>query len=211
MCKKILSQISKFLSSGSLCFVFLFLGNGRVVLEWDANTESDLGGYKIYYGAVSQNYSSVIDVGLVSNYSFGNLEAGKNYYFSVTAYDTNAHESRFSDEVSLLDGSDGDNNPPNSIAIKKCYNFPNPFNPQKEITQIRYFLQKPELVTIKIYDDLGKCIQTIIENEYKSDGEHIEDSWDGKNRYDEIVQNSVYYCTIVTPSRKDVITIAVLN
>jgi hypothetical protein len=38
-------------------------------------------------------------------------------------------------------------------------NYPNPFNP---VTTIKYQLPKAELVTIKIYDIIGKEISTLI-------------------------------------------------
>jgi glycosidase len=45
-------------------------------------------------------------------------------------------------------------------------NYPNPFNPS---TTIRYSLIKPDLVRIKIYDILGREVQTLV-NEFKQAG-----------------------------------------
>lgn len=64
------------------------LNNGRVVLTWTANTESDIAGYKIYYGGYTgYSFSTVIDVGNVTTYT---LPAGisLNEPIAVTAYDT---------------------------------------------------------------------------------------------------------------------------
>jgi fibronectin type 3 domain-containing protein len=60
----------------------------QVTLEWDPNTESDLAGYKIYYGDSSGDYLGVIDVGNATTYTVANLIPGYTYYFAVTAYDT---------------------------------------------------------------------------------------------------------------------------
>ena len=38
-------------------------------LAWDANTESQLGGYKLYYGQASRNYTSSIDIGNKTAYT----------------------------------------------------------------------------------------------------------------------------------------------
>jgi hypothetical protein len=45
-------------------------------------------------------------------------------------------------------------------------NFPNPFNP---ITRIMYKVNSPEIITIKVYDILGKEIKTLL-SEYKQAG-----------------------------------------
>ena len=79
---------------------------GSANLSWNANTESDLGGYKIYYGTSprtsscpSGGYANNIDVGNTTSHTFSNLADGSTYYFSVSAYDTSGNESCFSGEV----------------------------------------------------------------------------------------------------------------
>jgi photosystem II stability/assembly factor-like uncharacterized protein len=47
-------------------------------------------------------------------------------------------------------------------------NYPNPFNPS---TSIKYYLAKPSVVRIKIYDVLGREVKTILESTQKA-GEH---------------------------------------
>ena len=47
-------------------------------------------------------------------------------------------------------------------------NFPNPFNPS---TTINYQIPKDGMVTIKIYDILGREIRTLV-NEYKPAGRY---------------------------------------
>ncbi len=50
--------------------IFSFLAHGgAVTLAWDANTESDLLGYKIYWGEISGTYSDEIDVGNQTTYT----------------------------------------------------------------------------------------------------------------------------------------------
>ncbi|MEW6417438.1 MAG: fibronectin type III domain-containing protein [Nitrospirota bacterium] len=80
--------------------------SSSATLTWDAPTTNadgtpltDLGGYKIYYGTSSGNYSVVIDVGNVTTYKIEGLSPGI-YYFAVTAYDTSGNESEYSNEVS---------------------------------------------------------------------------------------------------------------
>lgn len=85
---------------------------GTANLSWTANTESDLAGYKIYYGPSPRTnncppdgYPNMIYVGKTDtpdkpSYTIKNLENGKTYYFSITSYDTSNNESCFSQESS---------------------------------------------------------------------------------------------------------------
>lgn len=71
-----------------------------VTLAWDANTESDLGGYIVYWGSVSRNYTNAENVGNITTNTVCGLLDGVTYYFAVKAYNTNGLVSDFSDEVS---------------------------------------------------------------------------------------------------------------
>lgn len=71
----------------------------QVTLAWDSNTESDLAGYRIYYGNASRNYTMFIDVGKVNTYTVTGLTDGNIYYFAATAYSTSNVESAYSVEV----------------------------------------------------------------------------------------------------------------
>jgi hypothetical protein len=84
---------------------------GTATLRWNANGESDLAGYKVYYGTSPRTgsdpktcnlcgYSTSVTVGSVTSYTLNGLTNGVKYYFSVTAYDTSNNESSFSAEVS---------------------------------------------------------------------------------------------------------------
>jgi hypothetical protein len=82
-------------------------GAHRVFLAWDPNPESDIGGYKIYYGVESRVYDVVVDVGNVTNTIITNLTSGTTYYFAATAYNLASLESDFSEEVSLTTSTPG--------------------------------------------------------------------------------------------------------
>jgi uncharacterized repeat protein (TIGR02543 family) len=84
--------------------------SAEIKLAWDANTEPDLAGYKIYYGTSPRTgtdpkscslcgYSTVVPLGKVTSYTLGSLITGQNYYVSLTATDTSNNESGFSNEV----------------------------------------------------------------------------------------------------------------
>jgi hypothetical protein len=71
-------------------------------LTWNANTDSDLAGYKIYRGTASGVYGAVLTTlqGNATSYVATGLQSGTTYYFVVTAYDTAGNESPYSNEVS---------------------------------------------------------------------------------------------------------------
>ncbi|MGB9700611.1 MAG: InlB B-repeat-containing protein [Thermodesulfobacteriota bacterium] len=97
--------IAKFIFQLSCFFIiyYLFLSiasAAQIKIAWDPNTESDLAGYKVYYGTSSGNYGTPINVGNVTTYTISDLTAGQTYYIAVTAYDTYNNESDYSNEVS---------------------------------------------------------------------------------------------------------------
>jgi hypothetical protein len=70
-------------------------------LVWDANTESDLAGYKIHYDSVhGPPYSHEVDVGNVTEWPIPTAwPRDQDYYFAATAYDRDGYESLFSNEA----------------------------------------------------------------------------------------------------------------
>jgi hypothetical protein len=82
-----------------------------VALAWDANSESDLSGYKVYYGTGSRAYGTPISLGRVTSHTVTGLGPGT-YYFAITAYNSTGLESGFSNEVSTTISGGGDTTPP---------------------------------------------------------------------------------------------------
>ena len=192
--------------AATVFFAFVLLNN-TITVQWSPNSESDLAGYKVYYGIASRSYSRTIPVGLNTTCQISDLEPGYEYFFAVTAYDTAGNESQFSNEVSVLIVGSDDNL--EIIDNVNVYNFPNPFNPEKQSTQIRYYLQNDENVTITIHDVGGNIIRTLLKKELKNRGEHIEDVWDGKDESGNYVANGIYYARVVSESLDHYITVAI--
>jgi hypothetical protein len=71
----------------------------QVILAWDANTETDLAGYKIHYGTASGSYTTHVDVHNITTFMVTGLSPGQTYYFAASAYDTSGSESGYSNEV----------------------------------------------------------------------------------------------------------------
>lgn len=72
-------------------------------LTWDAATDPNLSGYRIYYGTAPRMYlqspGQGVSVGNVTTYTVTGLSSATTYYFAATAYDTSNSESIFSNEV----------------------------------------------------------------------------------------------------------------
>lgn len=80
-----------------------------VSLTWDANSETDLGGYRVYYktdssalpfdGVGAAEGVSPVDVNNLTSATLSGLDPGRTYYFAVTAYNTSGLESPYSNIV----------------------------------------------------------------------------------------------------------------
>jgi hypothetical protein len=73
-----------------------------VSINWNRNSESDIAGYKVYYGTATHNYQNMLDVGPFTTAVIDGLNGGVTYYFAVTAYDTSGNESVNSQEVQAI-------------------------------------------------------------------------------------------------------------
>ncbi len=88
--------------------------NKKIYLKWQGNTESDVVGYKIYYGRrkgmyngtlAKQGFSPIqvpvsdLKNALVPRVTLTGLKVNALYYIRVTAYDKSGQESPFSEEI----------------------------------------------------------------------------------------------------------------
>ena len=87
---------------GTLLLLLLLgtsLEAASISLEWDANAESDLAGYIMFYGTTSGVYTSQVTVGNQTTWTATGLTAGQHYYFALKAYNHDQLQSSFSAEV----------------------------------------------------------------------------------------------------------------
>jgi hypothetical protein len=71
-----------------------------ITLEWDANLEPDLAGYRFYKGLASRTYEAPVGVDVADNPTHTvNVPLGT-HFFAVTAVNENGLESGYSNEVS---------------------------------------------------------------------------------------------------------------
>jgi len=155
---RIIGSISGKISLLTLLAIALLLSpmvvyGATVTLAWDANTETDLDGYKIYYGKVSRtvsgNYSNSIDVGNITQYTLTELEDDVTYYLAATAYDEDKNESAYSVELEHTTGNTNYNpatlfepNGPSSGYIQTNYTFSTTaLNPDGNVSALEMWLE----------------------------------------------------------------------
>jgi len=74
-------------------------GDGTVQIDWDANSDLDLAGYRLHRGMSADSLSLLSDVGTATTYLDTNVTNDSTYYYAVVAYDDDDNESVFSDIV----------------------------------------------------------------------------------------------------------------
>jgi hypothetical protein len=111
--KRAFSRFKFILFSTTLSFCFLATAYPMdISLQWHANPEPDLAGYKIYYktefsgpiydGTGALEGDSPIDIGDITDFTLHGLLDGADYFFAVTAYNFEDLESNYSNEVGAL-------------------------------------------------------------------------------------------------------------
>ena len=71
----------------------------QLSVTWDPSGDSDVAGYKVYYGTQSGTYTEVIDAGNSTTCTLPDLAVGTTYYIAATAYDSYGYESGYSNEL----------------------------------------------------------------------------------------------------------------
>jgi len=164
-----------------------------VSVRWNSVPESDLAGYKIYYGTQSCEYKTVIDVGNMNEYGICDLEPGQTYYFVITSYDNWGNESGCSTEMiftkkecttSLLDNAQA----PQGFHLVQ--NYPNPFNPG---TTIQFSLDEGAF-SVKVYNMRGERVKVLADGTGSAGTQSVE--WDGTDEYGSTVASGVYLCCL---------------
>ncbi len=153
--------------------------NGKVNLDWKTATEVDNYGFEIERASSLQNLNLNVyeKIGFVKG--FGNSNSPKDYSF----IDKNIKYGMVKYRLKQIN-QDGNFSYSNEVAIDiklpdkfvLFQNYPNPFNP---ITTINYQLPKKSFISVKIYDVIGRVVETIV-NEEQTAGNY-EIKFDGSN------------------------------
>lgn len=158
---------------------FTAVQNGNEIdLNWNTATETNNKGFEIQRSQISEirGQDKWISIGDVQ----GNGTTTKPGSYSFTDYNPAEGTSRYRLKQIDYDGSFTYSNTieveiesPNTFSLEQ--NYPNPFNPS---TNIKFSIPERSIVTLKIYDVLGKEITTMV-NEEKQAGSYTL-KFDGK-------------------------------
>ena len=170
--------------------------NKTVQLNWETATEVNNYGFEI-----ERNHSSKVgnvnweNIGFVEGH--GNSNSPKSYYF----IDKGVSKRQYAYRLKQID-SDGKfeyskeiavtiENTPTSFELSQ--NYPNPFNPS---TSIRYSIISKQFVQLKVFDELGNEVKTLV-NEEKNVGTY-EVVWNA-----DILPSGIYYYRLLTDNFND--------
>ena len=74
-------------------------------------------------------------------------------------------------------------------------NYPNPFNPS---TTIRFALPKDAVVSLRVYDELGREVRTLVNRRLNAGYQQV--VWDGRNEFGAQVASGMYIYRITAGS-----------
>ena len=163
-------------------------GNSNTILNfsWNASkgVESDVLKYTLSLGS-SENSMQEYDLATQNYYTVENLNSRTRYYWKVEVenqYGVKLLNPIIYDFVTLGE-------------IRKVYNAPNPFNPQKgQNTRIFFEMQEDGNVELDIYSEYGdKIYHTSQDNLLKGNNEIV---YNGKDDNGNILYNGTYLCVI---------------
>ncbi len=160
--------------------------SSQAVLTWSPNIEPDViqgGSYKIYRGSTNgnsppSNWNLIATIPAyvngVPNTNYTDYEVfvgsgSSKLFYRITAVDNTGQESKPSDYDWIYWDQSMQKQTIKSYDYNLEQNYPNPFNPT---TRIKYSVKEDKLVTIKLYDMLGREVATLL-NEVKSPGEYV--------------------------------------
>ncbi len=153
--------------------------------------------HTIYAGCDVRGIYKSIDAGL--SWCPVNEGLGVLYFSSITV--DPAHPERLyagSDgngiwlgfDSAVSESPDGDLPAERSLQVQ---NIPNPFNPR---TVIRFALEEPQEISLRIFDLEGKLVRTLIAGRRDSGTHSV--TWSGKNDRGERVASGLYFCRLTS-------------
>jgi len=163
-------------------------GNSNTILNFSWNVtkgvESDILKYTLFLGS-SENSMQQYDLATQNYYTAENLSPRTRYYWKVEV--ENQYGAKLLNPITYDFVTLGE--------IKRVYNAPNPFNPQRgQNTRIFFEMQEDGNVELDIYSEYGDKIYHISQNNLSKGNNEI--VYNGKDDYGNILYNGTYLCVI---------------
>jgi hypothetical protein len=156
-------------------------GAGKVILNWGVNSEISIDRYSIERSTDGTTFS---EIGYVN--AVGNIDTTKNYSYEDKSVNkavtysyrvrqiTNDGAQEMTPKITVITAGIRVVPGQTPYTYDLAQNFPNPFNPE---THFRFSISQPQadaplahdlqLVTLKIYDVIGKEVATLVKEELK--------------------------------------------
>ena len=162
-----------------------------ISLWWDASTDQDFEYYALERSTDSL-FSVDVDTTILSEsfYNDSGLDWDTPYYYRVASFV--GHLTEYSDVLSVMVEWLGlsENNPtPGVYALHQ--NYPNPFNP---VTTISYDLPEDGMVSITIYDMMGRTVKNLVSSGQGAGYRSV--IWNATDNLGQSVSAGVYIYTI---------------
>ncbi len=160
--------------------------NASVDFKWSAEkgVSDDVLKYTLYLGPSESSMEQIADI-TQANYTVRNLSPRTRYYWKVET--ENQYGAKLLSPAVYSFITLGE--------IKKAYNAPNPFNPQKgQNTRIFFEMEESGKADIDIYSEYGdKIFHVLCDNLSAGNNEY---SYNGKDDYGSILYNGTYLCVV---------------
>ena len=162
---------------------------GVVSLSWTRHDDEDFDYHNIYRREIASDEPAMVFTTVDSFYVDQDVEESGAYEYWITSVDMSGLESDPSNSVSAVLSADEKIGLPTEFALKQ--NYPNPFNPS---TQIQYALPEDAMVTISIYDLMGRKVRTLVDG--VQDAGYRTVMWNATNDMGRLVSAGVYIYSI---------------
>ena len=174
--------------------------SGVLTVSWPPSAEPDFSDYRVYRGAEKNFTPSGINLVVTTADTLatvGPYGSSNPSYIKVSARDKNGNESI----CACLSPEDVDglqiDRTPLEFALEQ--NRPNPFNPG---TSVPFAVEKDGLVTLRVYDVLGRLVRTLVDRQMKA-GRYVE-QWDGRDARGEEAATGVYFFRLQSEGRTQI-------
>ena len=165
-----------------------------IKLSWSTNFEANNVGFNILRShTLNGRYAQVNDELIPSSeekvydYLDRDVQVGETYYYKLE--DVSLSGIRTEHEAIKIHVTK-----PERFELSQ--NYPNPFNP---VTRINYQLPEMTLVTLKVYNLLGREVITLVDDQVEA-GYHTA-MWNGLDEFGNRVSSGIYYYRLVAGSR----------
>ena len=161
------------------------LENSQALVSWLPSIDDDFQYYNLEK-ATDETFQNAQSFNTAQNtFTDSNIEDGMMYFYRIRAADYSGNWSDYSEVVQLSTLSNDNANVAERFMLHQ--NYPNPFNPT---TQIKYDLPEDAMVSITIYDIMGRRIRSLVNSKQTAGYRSIQ--WNAINSFGESVSAGMY-------------------